>query len=287
MSAAAPGTKAGRGKAAKTQSIEIALLDILGELHPMTVRQAYYQLVSRQIVENRSAQYQAVSKILVEMRKTGAIPWEWIEDRTRQARIVSTWDGLPDFAECAVASYRLNPWNDQETLVEVWLEKDALSGIFEEILDPFAITLNVGRGYDGWSSIHAAAERYQDWQGPVCILYFGDHDPSGVDMQSSLQDRLGFFETSPEIVRCAIAPVDIEEFNLPCDPAKTTDTRHAGFVEKFGDRVVELDALPVDVLRARIQEAVLERIDLDAMKATRVTEAEGKEIIRQALGGTL
>lgn len=278
---------AGRGKAAKTQQIETALLDILGKLHPMTVRQAYYQLVSRQVVENRSAQYQAISRILVEMRQTGAIPWEWIEDRTRRARTVSTWDGLPDFAECAVNAYRLNPWNDQDTLVEVWLEKDALSGIFEEILRPFAVTLNVGRGYDGWSSIHAAAERYQEWKGPVCILYFGDHDPSGCDMQSSLQERLAFFETSPEIVRCAITPADIEEFNLPTDPAKESDTRADDFIAKHGNQAVELDALPINELRARIQNAVSDRIDTDALEATHTIETEGKKIIQQALGGTL
>jgi len=73
--------------------------------------------------------------------------------------------------------------------VEVWLEKDALSGIFKDVLDPYGVTLNVGRGYDGWSSIHDAAERYGDGD-EVTVLYYGDHDPSGENMFKSLRKRL-------------------------------------------------------------------------------------------------
>ena len=41
-------------------------------------------------------------------------------------------------------------WADQPRYCECWLEKDALSGIFEEVLEPYGVTLNVGRGFDGW-----------------------------------------------------------------------------------------------------------------------------------------
>jgi hypothetical protein len=60
---------------------------------------------------------------------------------------------------------------------EVWCEKDALSGIFEEVLSPYGVTLNVGRGYDGWSSVKDAADRYGR-RGGAKIVYFGDYDPS-------------------------------------------------------------------------------------------------------------
>jgi hypothetical protein len=160
--------------------------------------------VSRQVIENNRGQYQAVSNALVDARKEGTIPWEWIEDRLRRPREVLMWDTLAERVESAVWGYRRNVWPLQPRYVEVWLEKDALSGIFEASLSRYGVTLNVGRGYDGWDSIHKAAERYQryrQWTGaeddpaipeepdemiPTTILYFGDFDPSGEDMVRSL-----------------------------------------------------------------------------------------------------
>jgi hypothetical protein len=194
----------GRGKGARTLVIEDALQEILEAQRPMTVRQAYYQLVSRQVIENNRGAYQAVSNILVTMRKEGMIPWAWIEDRMRRPRSVPMWSGLPDFAETAVKAYKRDVWQTQERLVELWVEKDALSGVFEQGAEPYGVTVNVGRGYDGWSSIERASERYREFDGPVSVLYFGDFDPSGVDMYRSLGERLAFFETSPELVHCAL-----------------------------------------------------------------------------------
>ncbi len=271
------------GKHAKTVAIEKELTAILAHHNPMTVRQAYYQLVSRQVIENTRSQYQAVSSILVSMRQEGSIPWGWIEDRLRRPRNVPMWADLADFAETAVRSYRRDVWRDQERLVELWVEKDALSGIFEDEAESYGVTVNVGRGYDGWSSIRNAAARYNDQDRPVSVLYFGDFDPSGEDMFRSLGERLAFFSTSPELVKIALVPEDIETYNLPPDFTKATDTRQAGFVARHGDVAVELDALPVDVLRLRIRESVEQRMDLGALEATRELEEEEREHIRAAL----
>jgi hypothetical protein len=183
------------------------------------------------------------------------------------------WQDPADFAETAARAYRRNVWATQERLIEVWLEKDALSGIFKDVLRPYSVTLNVGRGYDGWDSIHNAAERYLDWGGDVAILYFGDFDPSGEDMVRSLRERLQFFGTCPEIVKCALTPEDIETYNLPPDFTKVTDTRRATFVARYGDVVVELGALPMDVLQERLEQEVIARLDLEALQAVLEQEA--------------
>ncbi len=153
-----------RRRRQKTLNIVSGALDALSEYRPMTVRQIYYQLVAKQIIENKRSQYQAVSIALRDARKFGEIPWEWIEDRLRRPRTVGMWDDLADFADTAVKAYRRDVWATQDTLVEVWLEKDALSGLFEDVLRPYGVTLNVGRGYDGWSSIRNAAMRYKRWE---------------------------------------------------------------------------------------------------------------------------
>jgi hypothetical protein len=263
----------------RTRDESAALLDtaydILAEGHPMTVRQVYYQLVARQLIPNNRSQYQAVSTLLVDARKNGTVPWEWVEDRNRRPRTVNMWANLDDFILTVRSAYRRDVWQDQSHQVEAWLEKDALSGIFEDALRPYGVTLNVGRGYDGWDSIHNAAERIGDGD-DTTILYFGDFDPSGEDMFRSLVERLAFLECEPTIIKCALTLEDIRRYNLPADLAKTTDSRHAAHVAKWGDVSVELDALPPAVLRQRLIDEVVSRLDMPALEATRQQQADDR-----------
>lgn len=256
-------------KQAKTLALVDAARVILAEYNPMTVRQLYYQLVSRQVIENTRAQYQRVSDAIVWARQEGAIPWEWIEDRTRRPRQVPMWSDLADFLDTVRRSYRRDVWETQPAYLEVWLEKDALSGIFEAVLNRYGVTLNVGRGYDGWSSIQLAAARLVEG---ATVVYFGDFDPSGEDMVRSLCDRLAFFDCRPVIVKAALTYDDITRYNLPSDFAKKTDTRAAAHVKRYGDVSVELDALPAAVLQSRLIDEVEKRLDMSLLSKTQTEE---------------
>lgn len=273
------------GKHAKTLKMLDEAAKVLRGNHPMTVRQVYYQLVSRQVIENNRGAYQSVSNLLVDARKDGTVPWEWIEDRLRRPRRVDMWNDLSDFAETAKQAYRRDVWAGQPGYLECWLEKDALSGIFEDVLDAYGVTLNVGRGYDGWDSIRNAAGRYEGKEN-VTVLYFGDFDPSGEDMVRSLRERIAVFECEPEIVKCALTLDDVERYRLPPDFTKPTDTRREAFVEKYGDISVELDALPVDILRERIVSEVERRMDLNALSKVRQVEKRERARLVRLLEGT-
>ena len=122
---------------AKTQALLDVAVEVLGLAHPMSVRQVYYQLVSRQVIKNNRSQYQAVSNLLVQARKNGTVPWEWIEDRLRRPRSVAMWEGLQDFMKTVRNAYRRDVWETQSDYLECWLEKDALSGIFEDTLESY------------------------------------------------------------------------------------------------------------------------------------------------------
>ena len=270
---------------AKTLDLIARAHEILSEHNPMTVRQVYYQLVSRQVIENNRGQYQAVSNALVAARREGLIPWQWIEDRLRVPRGVRMWGGLTDFAETARQAYRRDVWATQPNYLEVWLEKDALSGIFEDVLNPYGATLNVGRGYDGWDSIHNAAERYGEGDA-VIVLYFGDFDPSGEDMVRSLRERLASFGCEPELTKCALTREDIHHYGLPPAFTKKSDTRAAAFVAQHGDISVELDALPPNVLRARLEEEVKSRMDLAALERVKAVEKRERAKLVKLLRGT-
>jgi hypothetical protein len=276
------------GRHAKTETMLAVAREVLGLHHPMTVRQVYYQLVSRQVIKNNRSQYQAVSNLLVDARKDGTIPWEWVEDRLRRPRLVSMWSDLTHFMETVRRVYRRDVWESQPEYVECWLEKDALSGIFEDTLGKYGVTLNVGRGYDGWDSIHNAAERFLDKSEngvSAVVLYFGDFDPSGEDMVRSLAERLADQGAEPEIVKCALTAEEVERYRLPPDFAKKTDSRTAKFIARHGDISVELDALPMDVLRGRIVEEVEARMDLDALAEVQRIEDRERRLLVEAVVG--
>lgn len=50
----------------------------------LTLRQLYYQLVSRSVIANRVQEYNNLSTLLTEGRMAGLVDWDAIEDRLRK-----------------------------------------------------------------------------------------------------------------------------------------------------------------------------------------------------------
>ncbi len=254
---------------------------VLQEYNPMTLRQVYYQLVARHMINNKRNEYQRLSNALVKARQQGIIPWSWLEDRVRQPQAVSTWQDLPDFIETVKSAYRKSIWEKQPQYLEVWLEKDALSGVFAKITEHYGITLVVGRGYNSWSAYREAALRFNKLHKPVSILYFGDFDPSGEDIVRALQESLNFFGISPEIEKVALTMQDVTDYDLPPDFTKKTDSRSAAFIKKYGDLAVELDALPLPMLRDRIKNNIESNLDMSALQEIWDVEySEQRELLK-------
>jgi len=270
------------------EEIKAVAREELQAANPMTLRQVHYRLVARAdtTYTNTQGDYNQLSKWLVQERLSGSIPWEWIEDRLRKPRHVNMFGDLEEFVEIVRHSYRRDVWTGQPDYLEVFVEKDALSAIFEDALVSYGVTLNVGRGYSSWSSIKAAADRFD---GGGTILYFGDFDPSGEDMVRALEASLANPDlpgggSFPTVIKCALTPEDIDAYSLPPDFTKAADTRQAAFVARYGDVAVELDALPVAVLRERIVREVETRMDGDALEETRRQEREDRERLNGILG---
>jgi hypothetical protein len=278
--------------ASRLQKKTLALIEQVREvleasITAMTVRQCFYQLVVREYIENSRSTYRKLGRALVEARLQGLIDWERIEDRLRKPRGVFMYSSLRTYAVVASQNYYRDIWPTQSTYVHVWLEKDALSGIFEDALEPYRLLLNVGRGYDSWSSIREAAERFRQLRKPVKVLYFGDFDPSGEQMTRSLEERLRHLGVGieMEIVRVAILKQDIARYHLPPNKLKKEDPRTEGFRVRHGENAsVELDALPVDVLRERLIASVEANLDLEQLSSIRELEEKIRQRISRALG---
>ena len=230
----------------------------------MTLRQLYYQLVSRDIIANSKAEYAKLSTLLTEARMYGLIDWDFIEDRIRIPKMHGEWSSIESLMDSAVSSYRKRRWIDQDNYLEVWVEKDALSGVLEPITEKYHVSLMVNRGYSSSSAMHDASLRFrrQEAKGKTCyILYLGDHDPSGMDMVRDIRDRLNIFGCNVEVKRIALNMEQIEQFNPPPNPAKITDPRSTGYIEEFGNTSWELDALSPKDLNDLLDIEIGELID--------------------------
>ncbi len=244
----------------------------------LTVRQIYYQLVSRLIVKNINSMYQRTSKLVTIGRMLGEIDWDSIVDRARTPRMPGQYDSMAKFVDAVKNSYRKYRWSDQDHYVEVIVEKDALAGILEPVTRKYHVSLLANKGYSSASAIHELAMRmnYQNIKDKEChILYLGDHDPSGIDMVRDIKDRLAHFECFPEMERIALTMDQIKEYKPPPNPAKISDPRSDKYRQLYGNESWELDALDPKALVDLVEYNITKYLDVD--KYNRIIQLEQEE----------
>jgi hypothetical protein len=255
---------------------------------PLTLRQIYYQLVSKGQVKNTRSEYNMLSKLVKWMRIDDKLPWNALEDRSRKVTNKRGYTNIQDFISSEM-EYFLDGYTrcliqNQAKHIEVWTEKDALLRIFEGVVYPYCIRAVVCRGY---SSVTFIADFYKRAEQAISlgktpvILYFGDLDPSGVQMLDAtietLEDELDLYGV--EFKRIGLNPEHIRQYNLPSDPtaAKTSDPRYKKYVEQYGRVAVELDALHPAILESLIKHSIEAEIDMDLFEEQQEQEEEDEE----------
>jgi hypothetical protein len=247
--------------------------------YSLTLRQVYYQLVARGFIPNNDRQYKMVGNAVNDGRLSGLIDWYAIEDRTRYVRKNSHWSSPADIIKTALRSYYKNHWKDQDYYVEVWVEKDALIGIVQDIASQWDVPCFSCRGYTSQSEMWAGARRFideQDQGKSNILIHLGDHDPSGIDMSRDIQERLGFFGANVQVNRIALNRDQIDEYNPPPNPAKITDSRAASYIKKHGKTSWELDALKPEILKNIIEAEIRDYVDVELFEAVDATVQKEK-----------
>ncbi len=253
----------------------------------LTLRQLYYQFVSRGFIPNSQREYKRLGETVSNARLAGLIDWEAIVDRTRTLRERSSWDSPQKILDSAAASYCEDLWRDQPTRAEVWIEKDALVGVIEKVCEDFRVPYFSCRGYTSLSELWAAARRIDgretadgDWQ-ETHVIHLGDHDPSGKDMSRDIEDRLITFDASGfTLTRIALNMDQVEKYNLPPNPAKLTDSRAHAYIAEYGGDSWELDALDPPVIAGLVRDAILKTLDQELWNRA----LEGERRRRRILG---
>lgn len=277
-----------------------AIIETVEEMRdywPLTVRQLYYQLVSKLVIKNNLASYGKVSRVSTKLRRHDIIPWDAVEDRTRRTIEKRGISDVQAFVEEQMESfldfryYHRCYVQNQDNYVEVAVEKDALSSILSEAVWQYCTRLNIVKGQVSATMLNDMAERFEqavfDGQNPV-LLYLGDFDPTGIAIPESIQSKLWEFHgVEIELRRVGLNPEHIKQYNLPesFDAAKPSDPNYQKFIKRFGSlSPTELDALHPKDLTALIKqalEAVLDMSDISEQKEIEDIERRKLKLAKQ------
>lgn len=236
----------------------------------LTIRALHYRMVARGMT-NTIQHYKRVVSAMIVARWDNLVDFDTFSDFERETL------GKTDYLETSVESeteeakstiefwmdyYRKNRWENQDTYIEVWIEKKALIGIFQPICDRYNVSLSPCKGYPSLTFLNDAANRFREAQRThnIKILYFGDYDPSGEDIPRSLKENLSKMGVDVEVDRRLLLKEDVIAMNLPAAPTKLTDSRSANW-DGLGQ--VELDAVEANELQKIIKDAILEHRDQD------------------------
>lgn len=260
---------------------------------PVTLRQLYYRFVAldwfpdswkdkKTGSTNNMRSYKNLACIINDARLTGLISWTAIIDRTRGLESRSTWENPGHACRSIAEQYHEDLWADQPKRVELWVEKDAITGTVERVCNEFSVPFLSCRGYTSQSEMWASAQRlhrHEDAGQQAIVLHLGDHDPSGVDMTRDVDDRLVMFMGGITMERIALNMDQVRKYKPPPNPAKITDKRAKGYIRTYGRKSWELDAIEPDELVRIVRKAIEGHLDRKKWKKSNDRMEENRRIL--------
>jgi len=237
----------------------------------VTLRQLFYRLVSDGTIRNTRAEYSQLSSRTAVARREGWFPD--LVDRTRQIVVPAAWASPQAAKEALREQYRRDRTEGQPYTVYLGVEK---AGIVEQLRSWFDVPLGVPilplGGYHSETFEREVRDHAGRYERPSVLLYAGDLDASGEDIERNFLRHTGFAVSR----KVALTLEQAVEHDLPPLPGKAKDQRARAFIEKYGTLFqIELDALPPDVLRGLFATALEEFWDDRVYRA--VVEREEAE----------
>jgi hypothetical protein len=271
--------------------------------YELTLRQLYYRFIAEDTLpesrrdkelgtKNTERNYKWLGDLVSKARTAGLIDWSHIVDRTRRAAGGDQGWSSPEAAVASVVDwYTISKWVGQRWHVEVWVEKEALVDVISQPAARWNVTYMACKGSPSTSVMHQAAQRLRRHERAgkkTLVIYLGDFDPTGLDIDRDIRARLALFGSVATVTRVGLTQEQIEDLDPPPSPAKATDSRTPGYVDDHPwvidddgtERCWELDALEPATLEQLVEDAILDRLDRDGWDARVRREEREKDVLR-------
>ncbi len=262
----------------------LAILEERREFWPMSDRAIHYGLLNVKPLrhankpgstyENTLKCYKDCCDLLTRARLCGLVPMHAISDETRP---VTTWhtNATPDqFLRQELDRFAKDYWRDllqsQPNHIVILVEKNTVEPIVNVIAFEYTIPLTSGRGFCSIPPRQQMLERFRrSGKERMVLIVVSDFDPEGESIcESFARSMRDDFGVDIMCVKAALTYQQTQELDLPpALQAKDTSSRYTSFVEKYGDGVYELEALPPEQLQELVDEAVRSVIDVDRFNA--------------------
>jgi hypothetical protein len=271
-----------RGKAYIIDQANEIIDEYAAQGFKLTIRQIFYQFVARGWCKNTPNEYKRHSTSIRNCRDGGLIDWDAIEDHTREVNTHASWDDPADVICEAAQYYQEDLWAGQRYRPEVWIEKDALLGVIEDVCTEFRVPYFATRGNTSQTLQYQAGKRfaaYWDLGLIPLVLHLADHDPAGIDMTRDNAERLALYaRREVEVRRIALNMDQVQQYNPPPNFAKEGDPRLKRYQRQFRtNRCWELDALSPTVIADLIRAELKPLINRKRWKAAQAKEDQGRE----------
>ncbi len=262
---------------AETTAIRRSIFDVFDEFKmSMTVRQVYYQAVTRGTIDKTEAGYNKIQQQLLQLRRQGLLPYSLIADNSRRFMKPKSYNSLESALNEWLQYYRVNLWKNKAVHVEIWLEKDALSGIFGDVTYDYDVPLYVARGFSSESFLYKASEDIKRIGKETFVYFFSDYDPSGITLSNKVRDQLPKFGVNINFERVALDEYQIDLWNLPTRPTK--ESTHS---KNFEGESCELDAINPHQLKELVKGCVLRHLSQKDIEIIQSEEYVHRQSLKQ------
>ena len=260
------------------------IVEALRECHPQSVRHVFYLMTNPRLPEPVEKTEQGVNLIkrrLKILRRSGRVPYGWIEDMSRRGYHVATYDNTADFLRSVASLYRADMWRDTTYYVEVWCESRSIAGVIMGTCRELAVSLYPAGGNSSISFAYKAAVNINDSHDgrAVVVYYIGDYDQAGVIIDRKVEEELRLHlnaDVSLTFIRVAITKEQIEQYDLPTKPRKKSDRRSPEV-----ERTVEAEAMPPPLLCELLRDSIESLLPSRALAAAKAAEHSERTLLMQ------
>ena len=269
-----------RGATLEVVEAAQGVIDDYSDQLPLTIRQIYYALVARSVIDKDDRSYERLGNYLNRARRARMIAFEHIRDDGISVWESPSYAGIEAFQDeyaRRVRAYQRDRLEGQPVRIEIWCEAAGMIPQIGRVAERYSVPVYSAGGFSSTTGTHSLAQRAARLSVPLVVLHVGDFDPSGVSIYERIVSDAAAFTIADrsvhtaavEGVRVALTAEQVSEFDLPTKAAKVTDSRTSGW---NGQGTCELEAVPPDQLAAMVRDAIETPIDADQF--WRVVELE-------------
>lgn len=250
----------------------------------VTLRQCFYRLAAEGTLPNTAPMYRRLSARLAQARRDGTFP-DLLVDTLREVHVPPAWRDAAEFLAAVPGSFGLDRTEGQPAALYLAAEKDTLRALLTSWTAELGVPVLVVRGFGSQSYVDVVRRRAAADTRPAHLLYVGDFDASGEEIEADFIARTGCWAS---VLRVALTARQVERYALPPADGKAADPRWPAFAERHGlarsEPVQwEVEALDPAELRRLVLEAVEPFVDRAALARQIEAEAEQRERIEQFL----